>query len=63
MSARLVLDEHERMAPVGAGKKAFLDAVSNSPPLPAKLIAALKRHGAADGVVVKPAAVVEYERA
>ncbi|MDQ8756183.1 DUF1778 domain-containing protein [Sphingosinicella sp. LHD-64] len=42
--ARRVLDEHERMALTGADRQAFLDALTNPPEPPEKLIAALRRH-------------------
>lgn len=42
--ARRVLDEHERMVLTGADRDAFLDALTNPPDPPEKLIAALRRH-------------------
>ncbi|HEX4112576.1 MAG TPA: DUF1778 domain-containing protein [Stellaceae bacterium] len=42
--ARRVLDDHERMALVGADRDAFLKALRKPPAPTAKLIAAMKRH-------------------
>jgi uncharacterized protein (DUF1778 family) len=42
--ARRVLDEHERMALIGADREAFLDAVLNPPDPTEKLVSAFRRH-------------------
>lgn len=42
--ARRVLEEHERLALIGADRDAFLDAVMDPPVPTEKLLAALKRH-------------------
>jgi uncharacterized protein (DUF1778 family) len=42
--ARRVLDEHERMALIGADREAFLDAVLNPPDPTERLVSALRRH-------------------
>lgn len=42
--ARRVLEEHERMALLGADREAFLDALLNPPEPTEKLVAALRRY-------------------
>ena len=47
--ARRVLEEHERMALIGADRDAFLAAVLDPPEPTERLLAALRRHRAALG--------------
>jgi len=43
-SRRNQLDEYERMVLSGADRQAFLDALTNPPEPPERLIAVLRRH-------------------
>ena len=47
--ARRVLDSHEHMELTGADAEAFLDALTNPTPPPARLVEAMRRHRALFG--------------
>lgn len=44
--ARRVLEDHDRMVLLEEDREAFLKAVADPPPPAARLVAALRRHGA-----------------